>query len=744
MNSDRPSRFDSFRSAVAALAFFAGSMLVVHSSNAQVAPVPKVKVKVWLKDLSIIDDMDDRLTRGCGDLVFAWNCGFEGEPSTSNSAGAKAKNSDDKPYNICDNSTLGLNVLLIEKDLCCPIPDLEAVIDFWDDDDSTAEMIADIADNVLAAAVGVILKTDGKPIQDALAGIHKALQLTGKPTSDSMGTMRNLDIHPPGTCIFCDATDTTEPVNLDGGAGKNNGSVTLTWKACQIGTCAPIGCDSGGPPPTPPEDNIEKARGGQSSDDEIDLHMGVGDDVLQIPMLAGQTRDFLFGIDADMNPATGVPPSAPWNALVGCEWRIRIHQTSDGSSNSTTAGVEQYTAGSWHATAMPVLFHAIRGREAVAYVSKSALGLGSAFAVMVELDRNGILRDVEPNNQIAHRYMVQWLAQGSGIGEPPYVVQARQMKDAVAPMAHIRFTFNENVTIGPNPIQIAPPLPLNIVRSWRTMDVYFQTPVTAPSEQMYALTLLPAQITDAAGNQLDGNADGIPGDPYVRKYDPPELRLTFTDNAGNARNEYLPGETVFLKGSGLPANGPARFYFIANGPLSNGQTLVDISPSHTFKVVNVSGGNLLNVQVGVPCDSSASQGGDLCEVDGVLDVNNNGIYDAGTDVFLKGESIGVNAGMYLDQNANATRDKMDILLGDSRDADADGIPDEVPVCRGDLNFDGLVDDADFVKFVQAYNLLLCTDDFMPPHCQSDLNRDGLVDDGDFVVFVHNYDELICP
>ena len=128
----------------------------------------------------------------------------------------------------------------------------------------------------------------------------------------------------------------------------------------------------------------------------------------------------------------------------------------------------------------------------------------------------------------------------------------------------------------------------------------------------------------------------------------------------------------------------------------------------------------------------------------MLDVNNNGMYDAGTDVLLKGESIGVNAGMYLDQNSNATRDKMDILLGDSRDADADGIPDEVAVCRGDLNFDGLVDDADFVQFVQAYNLLLCTDDFMPPHCQSDLNRDGLVDDGDFVDFVHNYDELICP
>lgn len=715
------------------------------SAAAQIAPVPKVKVKVWLKDLSVKDDMDDRLTRGCGDLVFAWNCGFEGQPSTSNSAGARAKNSDDKPYNICDNSTLGLNVLLIDKDLCCPVPDLEAVIDFWDDDDSTAEMIADIADNVLAAAAGIILKTDGKPIQDALAGIHKALNLSGKPTSDSMGTLRNLDLHPPGECIFCDATDTTEPIKLDGGAGKENGTVTLSWKSCEIGTCAPIGCDAGGPPPGPPEDNIEKARGGQSSDDELDLHMGVGDDVLQIPMPAGDSRDLYFGIDADMQVATGAPASAPSNALVGCEWRVRVHQTSDGVSNTSAASVEQFAAGAWNATAIPVLFHAVRGREVVAYVSKSALGLGPGFAVMMQLDRNGVLRDVEPNNQLGQRYMVQWRSQAPGVGEPPCVVQARQMADVPWPQVHLRYTFNEQVSIGPSPVQIAPALPLNIARSWRAMDVYFQVPPTVSSEQVFTLTLLPAQVLDAAFNMLDGNVDGVAGDPHLRVYDPPETRLVFCDQTGNARNEYLPGEAVFLRGASLPGgDGPRRFYFVSNGALANGQTLMDVSPAHQFRVLHIAGGTLAPASVGTPCDEGAVQDGDFCEVDGVLDTNNNGIYDAGIDVVAKRESIGVNAGMFLDRNSNSVRDKMDILLGDSRDTDWDGVPDEVTPCRGDLTSDGLVDDADFVKFVQAYNLLLCEDDFMPPHCQSDLNRDGTVDDADFVIFASSYNDLICP
>jgi len=68
----------------------------------------------------------------------------------------------------------------------------------------------------------------------------------------------------------------------------------------------------------------------------------------------------------------------------------------------------------------------------------------------------------------------------------------------------------------------------------------------------------------------------------------------------------------------------------------------------------------------------------------------------------------------------------------------------LPTCVGDLNLDGFVDDADFVLFVFAYNLLDCADATMPPGCPADLNRDGFVDDADFVIFVRAYNELICP
>lgn len=65
-------------------------------------------------------------------------------------------------------------------------------------------------------------------------------------------------------------------------------------------------------------------------------------------------------------------------------------------------------------------------------------------------------------------------------------------------------------------------------------------------------------------------------------------------------------------------------------------------------------------------------------------------------------------------------------------------------CSGDLNNDGQVNDTDFVLFVAAYNLLLCSDPAMPAGCPADLNRDTTVDDADFSIFVNAYDNLVCP
>jgi len=65
-------------------------------------------------------------------------------------------------------------------------------------------------------------------------------------------------------------------------------------------------------------------------------------------------------------------------------------------------------------------------------------------------------------------------------------------------------------------------------------------------------------------------------------------------------------------------------------------------------------------------------------------------------------------------------------------------------CPCDLNSDTVVDDADFVVFVQAFDTLDCLDPDMPARCPSDFNGDSVVDDRDFVLFVLAYNELVCP
>lgn len=76
--------------------------------------------------------------------------------------------------------------------------------------------------------------------------------------------------------------------------------------------------------------------------------------------------------------------------------------------------------------------------------------------------------------------------------------------------------------------------------------------------------------------------------------------------------------------------------------------------------------------------------------------------------------------------------------------DAFSAPASVRVCIGDLDCDGDVDDADFVIFAQAYNLLVCDDPQMPAGCPADFDLSSGVDDEDFILFARSYDDLLCP
>jgi len=62
-------------------------------------------------------------------------------------------------------------------------------------------------------------------------------------------------------------------------------------------------------------------------------------------------------------------------------------------------------------------------------------------------------------------------------------------------------------------------------------------------------------------------------------------------------------------------------------------------------------------------------------------------------------------------------------------------------CPGDLVYDNMVDDADFVVFVGAYDDLIAPGG---PYTGGDFDGNGQTDDSDFVIFVASYNDLLCP
>lgn len=62
-------------------------------------------------------------------------------------------------------------------------------------------------------------------------------------------------------------------------------------------------------------------------------------------------------------------------------------------------------------------------------------------------------------------------------------------------------------------------------------------------------------------------------------------------------------------------------------------------------------------------------------------------------------------------------------------------------CPGDLVYDTVVDDADFVAFVAAYNELISPGG---PYTGGDFDGNGQTNDDDFVEFAASYNNLLCP
>ncbi len=147
----------------------------------------------------------------------------------------------------------------------------------------------------------------------------------------------------------------------------------------------------------------------------------------------------------------------------------------------------------------------------------------------------------------------------------------------------------------------------------------------------------------------------------------------------------------------------------------------------------------------LPADSMPVVGADIGEHGFFVEFTKPFVYQGGTMcVTMHCGTLSGAASVAFDAQSGTTGSAARRFVGSSSGTTGLSVP--VPVlrlaftpkraCAADLNGDGVVDDADFVIFATAYDILLTG--------LGDFNFDGQVDDTDFVLFAAAYDLLICP
>ncbi|MGH7243928.1 MAG: hypothetical protein ACREJD_10960 [Phycisphaerales bacterium] len=206
------------------------------------------------------------------------------------------------------------------------------------------------------------------------------------------------------------------------------------------------------------------------------------------------------------------------------------------------------------------------------------------------------------------------------------------------------------------------------------------------------------------------------------------------------------GKAAFQVGIGLPTTGSQALTTLnTDGASTSSMFMLDLDP-------NIPGPDVMYTAATVPVDCTHKyvKTGGVWVLQGQIDfplidqvVAEQGV-DGGVTVYIGSvDRISV-----FHDPAPLTGSITGLALNSLITPDAGftlgGISLSPHFCVGDLNNDGVVDDADFVLFASAYNLLVCDDPTMPYPCPADFNSDALVDDADFVTFAAAYNDLLCP
>lgn len=257
---------------------------------------------------------------------------------------------------------------------------------------------------------------------------------------------------------------------------------------------------------------------------------------------------------------------------------------------------------------------------------------------------------------------------------------------------------------------------------------------------LYRLTLVPS------GYLGDGGANNTTIEGVFSQAEEP-IAIYLNVDPGYATSGVVASSALTLRGS-TAANGSGfSEVVLPGGPLDGAISVSGVdtaSPAYILlDLADESETGALNVGLSGTANYSPGNPAYLSEVYFLEDVPATAVIDdsvlashAGYDLALRFDA--------LPGAAFAFEFDYSMILDGVGVARVGVLADAASACTGDLNADGVVDDADFVPFAAAYNILLCDDPSMPEGCPADLNADGFVDDADFVLFAAAYDALLCP
>jgi hypothetical protein len=344
------------------------------------------------------------------------------------------------------------------------------------------------------------------------------------------------------------------------------------------------------------------------------------------PAFSG-ANTFCFYIDADNDSNTGGAANSP---ECGADYRICI------SPNNSTAVVEKYDAclnPPWQPTSYQI-YNTHWGQTVMSFsVLLSAVGApqGVYSAWMASYD-NGVLCDSKPEAPCTSRMQLNCVNADTNCPRVNSVdtVQVTSLQNLTAPVnvllsEPMQPFADSDVTVSTGGSFLVPGVDFRVSQDQNSQSILSITPVTRWAPGAYFVTVNPT-IKDLAGNALDGNADGVCGDPFNFDFCVTDPNFYVTDLAGSYQTQFSFGSSVYAKGTGFQGVSSVTLYVVLpNAVDAFGTKLADWTAGgpHTVSPNSVSG-------VLSPANLGTLLVAENFKI--VADMNGNGIYDAGDRV----------------------------------------------------------------------------------------------------------------